>query len=188
MKVIEELKSVIDPPAAPNLILNSTVAWQCQFDRLGTRLPEDFVQFHQVFGAGYFYSRTHKSSANLSIYGGLQRFSLNESVPKRLSELRLAKERRPKSVPYPLYWEPHGLLPWGRTSNGTDLCWSVRGILVDDWPVIVLHVSNTASELFDCCMAEFLTGQIRGTIRSKLMPTGFPGEKWIGFEAWPFRG
>ena len=188
MSAIEELQAVIQPPAVPNAVLTSPAAWQELFDRLGTRLPEDFVQFHKVFGDGYFYSRTHKRSANLSVYGGIRSFNLGQFIPKRLTELRLAKERRPKSVPYPLYWEPNGLLPWGRTTNDTDLCWSVRGDLVDNWPVVVLRAGVRASESYDCGMAEFLSRLISGKIHSELMPDGFPGEKGVAFEAWPFPG
>ena len=188
MKIIEELKAVIDPPATPNTVLTSPSAWQDLFDRLGTRLPEDFVQFQKVFGDGYFYSRTHKRTANLSVYGGIRSFNIGHFIPKRLTELRLAKERRPKSVPHPLYWEPKGLLPWGRTTNDTDLCWSVRGDLVDDWSVVVLRAGSAMSESYDCGMVSFLAGLISGTIRSELMPNGFPGEKGIAFEAWPFAG
>jgi hypothetical protein len=188
MKVIEDLKAVIVPPATPNVVLVSLSDWQELFDRLGTRLPNDFLEFHKVFGDGYLYSRSHKRTANLSVYGGIRSFNFGNMVPKRLQELRLAKERRPKSVPHPLYWEPRGLLPWGRTTNDTDLCWSVRGDLVDNWHVVVLRVAAAASESYECGMAEFLTGLVAGKIRSDLMPSGFPGDKGIAFEAWPFPG
>lgn len=186
MKAIDDLKTVIDPPVVPNSVLTTPAAWQELFDRLGTRLPEDFVQFHQAFGDGYFYSRTHKRTANLSVYGGIRSFNFGTLVPKRLHELRLAKERRPKSVPHPLCWEPRGLLPWARTTNDTDLCWSVRGDLVDDWTVVVLRVGASASESYECGMAEFLTGLFTGRLHSALLPNGFPGEKGAAFEAWPF--
>jgi hypothetical protein len=188
MKVIDDLQTVIQPPATPNTRFSSFSAWDEVFDQLGTRLPQDFVQYHKVFGDGFFYSRTHKLSACLSVYGGERHFSLRQSVPERLSKLRAAKERRPKSVPHPLYWEPNGLLPWGRTSNDTDLCWSVRGDLPEHWRVVVLRVAAAASESYDLGMAEFLTGLIGGKIQSALMPQGFPGAKGIAFEAWPYAG
>jgi hypothetical protein len=188
MKVIEDLKAVIQPPATPTTLLSTNSAWDEVFDQLGTRLPLDFVHFQKVFGEGYFYSRTHKRSASLFVYGGIRRFNLRQSVPERLSALRAAKERRPESVPHPLYWEPNGLLPWGRTSNETDLCWSVRGDLPEHWRVVVLRVAAAASESYDVGMVEFLTGLISGKIQSALMPQGFPGAKGIAFAAWPHAG
>ncbi len=112
MKKLEQLAAVIPPPSQPRQII-ADEDWLGLFKRFGTRLPQDFVQYHKVYGAGFFYSLTHKMTACLEIYGGSKHQCFEFAVPERLSELRLAKERRPKSLPFPLYWEPNGLLPWG---------------------------------------------------------------------------
>src|SRR4029079_769267 len=108
------------------------------------------------------------------------------SVPARLTELRVHKEKRPKSIPFPLYWEPNGLLPWGKTTNDTDLCWRVHGELVDNWKVVALRVASREYEEFDLTMTEFLKAIISGSTVSQLMPKGFPGDKGVEFAVWPY--
>jgi hypothetical protein len=178
MKKLDELAAVISPPDSPRVTLGSK-DWLDIFSRLGTRLPEDFVQFHQMYGEGYFCSVTHPSSANLNVCGGGRLHPIRTYVPQRLSELRILKERSPKSVPTPLYWETKGLLPWGTTTNGTDLCWRVTGELVDDWTVAALRTASKEIQEFPVSMTEFLRGIIDRTIDCSLMPLGIPGEKGI---------
>ncbi len=191
MKKIEELAAVIPPPEKPNITLMDA-DWLEVFTHIGTRLPQDYVQFYKTYGEGYFYSISHPRTANVSIYAGrysgpmAQSSSFRKCVPSRLSELRLQKERRPKSVPAPLYWEPSGLLPWGRATNDTDLCWKVHGELVDNWTVVVLRTAQGQLESFDVSMTAFLKGIIEGSIQCSLLPKGFPGEKGVAWEVWPF--
>jgi hypothetical protein len=192
MKKIEELAAVIPPPTNPHVTM-SDADWLKVFSHIGTRLPQDFVQFFRTYGEGYFYSISHPRTANVSIYAGRytdamsqHSFSFRKAVPSRLSELRLQKEKRPKSVPLPLHWEPGGLLPWGRATNDTDLCWRVEGNLVDNWTVVVLHTVQCQCESFDVSMTTFLKGIIEGSIECSLLPKGFPGEKGVGWEVWPF--
>ena len=124
------------------------------FSHIGTRLPLDFVQFYKRYGEGYFYSISHPRSANLSVYAGRyggpvtsHSFSFRKCVPDRLTELRLQKERRPKTCPSRCTGNPGGLLPWGRTSNDTDLCWKVQGDLVDNWTVVVFRPAPEATKV-----------------------------------------
>jgi hypothetical protein len=185
MKKIDDLAAVIAPPAVPNVTISDD-RWLDLFERFGTRLPQDFVQFHKRYGSAYFYSISHKRSANLSVYSDEASGAFEKVVPKRLTELRLVKESRPKSVPFPLYWEPYGLLPWGRLSNDTDLCWRVRGELVDNWHVVALRPGSREYEEYEMTMTEYLRAVISGSLQSRLLPTGFPGEKGVGFEVWRF--
>lgn len=177
MKCVDDLVSVITPPPQPHVTLTQD-DWLRVFQLFGTRLPQDFKQFHAVYGEGFFCSVSHPNSANLSIYvGGIE--PLWKRVSKRLTELRIAREKRPKSVPVALYWEPGGILPWGRTTNGTDLCWKVRGELVDDWTVIALRTASNRMESFDVSMTVFLRGVVDGAIECSLLPVGFPGDKGV---------
>lgn len=185
MKKLDELAAVVAPPPSPKIRLSDD-DWLQLFSRLGTRLPQDFVQFHKRYGDGYFYSVSHKRSAGISILGGGSRLSFDQAVAKRLTELRIIKEKRPKSVPFPLYWEPFGLLPWGRTTNDTDLCWRVHGELVDNWKVVAIRAASREFEEYDLTMTEFLKAIASGAHASNLMPKGFSGEQGVAFAAWQF--
>jgi hypothetical protein len=182
---IDELRAVVRPPTAPVVSLGGQDAWLALFRQFGTRLPEDFVQFHRVYGEGSLVSLTHELSASVGLWGGLTYSAFSTQVPARLSALRELKERRPQSVPLPLYWEPHGLLPWGRASNDADLCWVVSGALVDDWSVVVLLTQERAHERFDMSALQFLARVANGTVSCRLLPDHFPGSKGVAFRPWP---
>jgi len=187
IKVVQDLAAVIPPPAAPRVTIDTHEKLIELYDVFGTRLPEDFIQFHKTYGEGYFFSVSHKMSANLIVYGNDYHIgnthggALRQAAMKRLHELRLIKERRPKRVPYPLFCEPGGLLPWGSTTNGVDLCWQVRGDLVDNWKVTALRAGTGEHQQFDVGVAGFLRDVITGHSACPFLPKGFPGEKGIGW-------
>ena len=186
MKILEELKSRVAPPEEPYVRIGDS-DWVQVFAVFGTRLPQEFVQLYKSYGDGYFYSLTHKNTANLTIYGsGSFRWGMNNFVPNRLNELRILKENHPKKVPAPLFWEPSGLLPCGLFSNNTDLCWIAKGELVDKWQVATLHTASNHYEEYDCSMIEFLIGILSGNIEGEFLPKGFPGKKGVAFEGWKY--
>jgi hypothetical protein len=178
---LDELKAVLPPPADPRITAGQA-EWIAIFDTIGTRLPGDFVETYKAYGDGAFVSRSHPRSANVWLYAG-SREPFHRRTAKHLSLLRLTKERRAKLVPFPLYWEPSGLLPWGRASNELDLCWRVSGELVDNWPVVVLRAGTGENETFEMSAIQFLARVIAKSISCSLMPMGFPGEKGVEFQS-----
>lgn len=179
---LEELTAILPPPPRPRVTMTDA-DWIQVFNHFGTRLPGDFVQTYKTYGDGYFYSKTHRMSAGVSFHAGACA-PFSRHVPERLSALRVLKEKRPKCVPFPLYWEPGGLLPWGRATNDTDLCWRVRGELVDNWPVVVLRPGKGEHETFEMSAIQFLARMIAGKVVCGLLPKGFPGAEGVGFAVW----
>ncbi len=183
---LDELQDVIPPPSSPRVTMTDDL-WIEVFGQFGTRLPADFVEFHQRYGEGYFYSRSHPRTAGVQLWhGSYERFSFQHQVPKRLSELRRLKEERPKSILLPLYWESNGLLPWAMTTNDTDLCWVVRGSLVDNWQVAAVRPASRRHELFECSAIQFLARVLKGSITCSLLPEHFPGARGAAYEVWRF--
>lgn len=178
---IDELTAVVAPPVNPGISVTQS-DWNVVFERIGTRLPTDFIQAYKLYGDGSFASRTHPMSASVWLHAGRPFSSFERRVPERLSHLRLTKERRPKLVPFPLYWEPNGLLPWARATKDTDLCWRVRGELVDNWTVVVLRAGAGHHESFEMSAIQFLARAIAGTVVCTLLPKGFPGAEGVSFE------
>lgn len=187
IKVVQELAVVIPPLNAPVVTIDSHEKLIELSDVFGTRLPEDYIQFHRAYGEGWFFSVSHKMSAGLVVFGDAYRIgetyrtALRHASPNRLQELRVIKESRPRRVPLPLFSEPNGLLPWGTTTNEIDLCRRVHGELVDNWPVVALRSGTGEYEQFDCGMVEFLAGVIAGTTICPLLPKHFPGRKGAGW-------
>lgn len=179
---IDELVAVVPPPSTPNVRMTQA-DWMQIFTHMGTRLPGDFAAAYERYGEGHFFSHSHKSSAYLSLCAGTMSMQYLNFVPRRLSDLRVQKEKRPKSVPLPLYWEPGGLLPWATAGNQIDLCWQVRGELVDNWHVVVLRAAQGEHQVFEMSAMQFLARVITGKISCPLLPKGFPGEKGVGFRS-----
>ena len=178
---LDEITAALPPPTNPGISMTDA-DWIQLFERIGTRLPTDFIQFYKAYGDGYFCSKTHRMSANVMLYAGVGMAAFFPHVPRRLTELRIIKEKRPKCVPFPLYWEPNGLLPWGSATNDTDLCWQVRGELVDNWHVVVLRAGRGEHEVFKMSAIQFLARVISGTVTCHLLPKGFPGMVGVGFD------
>ena len=178
---LDELTAIIPPPANP-VVKMTDADWMRIYNGIGTRLPSDFVLTYQTYGLGWFRSRSHRWSGNVWLnWDGLPTGGFLYTVPRRLTALRLIKERRPKNIPFPLYWETSGLLPWGSASNDTDLCWRVRGELVDNWRVVVLRAGAGQHEEFEMSAIQFLARVISGSVKCSLLPKGFPGEKGVEF-------
>jgi hypothetical protein len=178
MKFLDELCDVAPPPAKPRSIAWNDPAWPELFKWLGARLPEDFVQFHKVYGRGHFQSRTHD-------YGNMGLWAPDEFLRPALSvlnQLRLVKELRPSSTPTPLFWEPGGFLPCTALQNESWVGWQARGNLVDNWPVLVVRPASRKVERFDMCLTEFLGGLFRGRLTSELVHKGLPGKKGVFFK------
>jgi hypothetical protein len=188
---LDELIAVIPPPAAPNVAMTDD-DWLDLYVQIGTRLPTDFVETCKRYGVGFFYSKTHRMSANVALYTGRylghrhQSYAYRQVVPARLAALRGVREKRKARVPFPLYWEPGGLLPWGATTNDVDLCWLTSGASVDLWSTVVLRAGTGQHEVFEMSAIQFLARVIGGSVTSKLMPKGFPGARGVEFEPWPY--
>ncbi len=183
MKFLDELCAVAPPPAQPRSVAWDDPAWLELVNRLGTRLPEDFVQFKKVYGDGAFQSRTHKWYGYLDVWSGIGDASFQIKVASALGELRLIRERRPKALPVPLYWEPGGFLPCGGSGNNSWIGWEVRGDLIDDWPVLVVRPASRKVERYEMALTEFLGGLFSGRLKSELVHEGVPGKKGMDFYA-----
>jgi hypothetical protein len=82
------------------------------------------------------------------------------------------REQFPEDYPYPLYFEPGGLLPWGISEDGDYYyCWLTRG-LPDKWPVITVP-RHADVELFEMTMVKFIEGALLGEIESGAIPSYF---------------
>lgn len=79
----------------------------------------------------------------------------------------------PMAVPAQL--EPGGLFPWGRTVNGEDLFWRMRGN-PDKWTVVAIGRA-CGVEVFDCSMSEFLRQILNQTLRPQFLPPAVCSER-----------
>ncbi len=87
---------------------------------------------------------------------------------RSLAGLRAIKRQLPDEVPFPLFYEPDGLLPWGISIDSDIFCWSTRG-LSGHWTVVIIG-RHTGNEEFAMPMTQFLFEALAGKLNSRCIP------------------
>jgi SMI1-KNR4 cell-wall len=168
MRAIDKLLAKCPPPPVA-VDRGSADDWPTIQERIGSVLPRDYKDFINTYGSVYidnFWSPFNPFST--SIYRNLV-----DQMAMRLSALRVLKETHGAfACPYPLWFEPNGLLPWGGTENGDTLHWLTRGH-PDQWTVIIEGRSSHRYEEFDGSMVEFVDAFWSRTLETNEFPTDF---------------
>jgi hypothetical protein len=165
---LNALVEVMSPPREP-VETGNVEQWTNVKESLGTELPTDYKEYINTFGTGSI-------GAFLWPYNP---FSNNENLnlitrsKLILEAMSVIKERfGDTEVPYPLFPEPEGLLPWGVTDNGDSLFWLTAGN-TDEWPVVINESRGPFFERFEEPMTDFLAKLISGEISSEVIPSDF---------------
>lgn len=160
MNVLEELKSLVPPPANPSLNAGN---WETLYEALGTKLPDDFVALISDYGAGRFFIFLHPFSP----------FSEERPMHKMVKEAlwaeREIKTSFPEDFPFPLHPEPGGLLPWAVTDNGDRVFWKTEGA-PNAWTIVVWESRGPLFEVYEESATSFLLRCAKGELRSEIMP------------------
>lgn len=156
----EKLRELVPPPAEP---YEAQGDWDAVEAQVGSPLPEDYKAFVSAYGTGvvsklfYTYNPFAKNrNLNLLAYG------------ERIVDAyrTMVRHEHPLEIPYPVYPEPGGLLPWGRTENTFDLFWVARGE-PDQWFVFCCNARDDEWFAFEGESAcSFMEGLISKRIRS----------------------
>jgi hypothetical protein len=144
MTALSALKRAIPPP----LNTPSEVDWPHVESTIGVALPSDYKQLIASYGCGSFDDFLwvhHPTSTNPNL-------NLVQQVEERLWPLRVLRGERTLagpggmhargveeevSLPYPLFPEPGGVLPWGATDNADVCYWLTTPDGPDAWPVLL---------------------------------------------------
>jgi len=131
----------------------------------GKPLPDDYVSFINLYGSGMIGGR-------LTVFNPFSKnpnISLIRQFFANLSALSSVKEDFPESCPYPLLFEPGGLLPWGISIDGDVYCWQTEGIISGRWRVVVIGRHSDPEE-YNMPMTKFLAHCVSGKIESNTIP------------------
>lgn len=148
--LVRRLVDLAGVPAAKGLAFDWT---QIEQD-LALELPEDYRLLAETLPPGWF-RRFVRPSRPVNLPGGTQRL-LAEAEGRKLNALWEWRATGRGQVPYPLYPEPGGLLPWGRVRNYGCAFWLTGDSDPVEWPVIVASNSFSHWERYDGTMCEFL--------------------------------
>lgn len=155
---IDALIGVLPPPAIPCEPFSGP--WGPVERQLGTLLPPDYKDFARLYGGGYFMEF-------LGVY-----------IPRyRNQYVRLEYQCRAvcatfagdDDLPYPMWPERDGLMPFGQTDNGDYLFWLRRG-LPAEWRVVVWDRGDFTFEVIDRDLTGFLAGVATGDVAPKAFP------------------
>lgn len=95
------------------------------------------------------------------------------SYRRRLREVRDGGEQ----VPYPIFPERGGVVPWAITDNG-DLCfWLTDAPDADRWIVVVNESRGRTWEEYRGSATEFLADVISARQRISIFPDNFPSRR-----------
>jgi hypothetical protein len=107
--------------------------------KLGRQLPTDYKEFATRFGPGHF------EDGYLWVavpQGEGRRLNFFESLDVNIGVLRDVRSRG-EAIPYPLYPENGGVIPWASTVDGDVFFWVTEYDDPNRWPVVLNEVRTT---------------------------------------------
>ena len=130
--VLEALAQLVDLANEDRIVID----WVEVERELGLELPADYKEFATRFGAGHF------RDGYLWVVvptGEGPRLNFFESLYQNMGILAEVRSSGIK-VPYPLYPDKGGLIPWGSTVDGDVFYWITEHHDPDHWAVVVNEV------------------------------------------------
>jgi hypothetical protein len=175
--VIDPLLTILKTPATPHES-GTAEGWGDVGRRIGEVPPGDYMKFIELYGTGTIADWL----TVLNPFAANRHQNLFVAGFEFLAALREIKGQFLEEVPFPLFYEPQGLLPWGISIDGDIFCWSTRG-LSGHWTVTVIG-RHTGNEEFPMPMTQFLFEALSGRVRPRCFPSdleptfagGPPGE------------
>lgn len=139
----------------------STLSWETVQERSGITFPADFKELTSAFGTGIF---DHIVGV---IAPAEDEQALAAFVRDMRETLRLAKGNKP--LPYRLFPDPDGLIPWGRAGDGCTLFWRTDRGGPEEWTVVFCNDAFAEWEEFDGSASEFIFELISGRIETSII-------------------
>jgi|JI8StandDraft_2_1071088.scaffolds.fasta_scaffold145507_1 hypothetical protein len=165
---IAELLAVVPPPLSGTSVAANK--WSDVEREIGTSLPSDYKAFIDQYGLG----KLDDFIVVFTPYDENPHINLRIQIKRQLDALKQLGEWG-EELPYPLYPEPDGLLPFGATDNGDVLYWLTSGT-PERWSVVVNESRAPDYDHHDCSMTTFLAEVISGQRRCSIFPQSFPTE------------
>ncbi|TVO52632.1 SMI1/KNR4 family protein [Denitromonas halophila] len=160
---IKQLQEVLIPPDEA-IESGKGQEWGKITSKFGAPLPTDYMQFVELYGSG-------EIGGWLTVFNPFSKnpnISLLEQFFCVLSSISEIKKEFPESCPYPLLFEPGGLLPWGISIDGDIYCWSTSGSS-GKWKIVIIG-RHSEPEEFQYSFSEFLSEAIKGNVESYTIP------------------
>jgi len=155
-----KLKELVAPPPRP-FEAGSLAEWPAVEQKLGLSLPVEYRDFILTYGTGQF----------ANFYLIYNPFSVSEWVNLHTCVERLCNTARefkrdwPETIPYQIFPDRRGLLPWGGDDNGNYYYWLTEGP-PDSWQVVSDEGRGEGFREYGRCMTDFLCEILTGKIQA----------------------
>jgi len=160
---------------SPERARDVNVEWEAVEATVQTALPNDYKEFIQRYGTGKIddFLWVLSPATNNSHLKLAQR---KDAILRALREHRESLAGLGRKLPFAIFPEPGGLLPWGFTDNG-DVCYWRTGSDPNTWRVVVNDGRGSMWEEFAGTMTEFLTALLsRRHVSEILTNDEFPSD------------
>jgi len=161
---IAALVKVVPPPSVPSEAYYGP--WGPIEAEIGTALPRDYKDFVRLYGRGRF-----MQFLGVYVPRAQSRYVRLEAAIRVVCGIAFHRDE----LPFPLWPDAEGLIPFGSTDDGDYLFWLARGEPAD-WRVVVWDRAMQGLEVFDCDLTDFLAGLATGRILPKEFPDLLPNE------------
>jgi hypothetical protein len=159
---VEKLVRLIPPPDSPTA---SNGDWALVEADLGTTLPRDWKALVERYGHGTFADFFHLLSPFFAPC------TMMSTARGALAADRVIAKAFPKAIPFPLFPDAEGALPWAQTDNGDVAYWLTWGE-PDEWPVAVRNPRGGEKyDLIEGGAARFLAGWLGGERACTVFPS-----------------
>jgi len=161
---LAELRAIAAPPTAPQGTGDAR-RWAAVEQRLGLRLPPDYRDLVDTYGAGRF--GNFITVFTPFVDNGYVNLLTQDTLA--LDAYRVMRADFPETAPDPVYPEPGGVLPWAQTDNGDVVYWRTDGPS-ERWPVVVIESRFGMHEQYTLTTTAFLAKLLDGTLGSEILP------------------
>jgi hypothetical protein len=162
-----QLRDAVPPPSRP-VEVGSMELFATVEARLGLALPDDYKHLVCAYGTGSWKGFLWV----LNPFSSNRYLNLFEQAKCQLEAERAIRTDWPRDVPFALYPEPGGLLPWAMTDNGDRLYWLTAADPVH-WPTVVYESRGPEHELHRLGCCEFLLQWTAGRLPVAVFPDDF---------------
>jgi hypothetical protein len=159
---ITNLLKILSVPEDP-IDTGSHSEWELIEKQVGTKLPQDYKDFITTYGAGWI-------GRFLYIWNPFTEtryVNFLSNYIERLDGLKYLVESG-EQLPYSLYPESGGLLPFGATKDGDTLFWVTKGH-PDEWHICIFDPRTPVYDEYPCGLTEFLYKLLKHEIQGKVI-------------------
>jgi hypothetical protein len=156
--MIQKLLAIVPAPAHPE---NAHGKWDDVESALGLKLPDDYKEFIERYGSGVLCTYLRISSpfefAMYEKYNGPRQGWIH------FTGIYTSWLREPVNLPYPVFPEIPGLLPWGVYGDVDALAWYTEGG-PDEWYIVLYRLEHGFIALKGMGFGAFLVAAVEGNL------------------------